>query len=292
MTEFLIRKGFFLERPIINNEIKRAMFSIGACKALGSDGFPTLFYHRFWNDIGEDVCRVVRNIYAGDDNMSRINSTLLALIPKVDKPESMRQMRPIGLCNVIYECIPKLIVNRLKHLLLCLVSPNQVSFIPGCHIQENLVIAHEILHSRKSFFAIKIDIKKAYDRVRWSCIEDMLKEAGFGETLIEVIMKCVWSISTSVLWNGCCFEFFSPSRGIRQGDPLSPYLFVLIMEKLGHRINDARVSGQWKAFKVGRDGPEVSHLMFANDLLLFREATVSQMRCVLEYLEDFCCMSR
>jgi hypothetical protein len=109
--------------------------------------------------------------------------------------------------------------------------------------------------------------------------------------MINLIMHAVTSVETNVKWNGARAEYFRPQRGIRQGDPISPYLFVLCMDKLSHLILHAVNRGEWKGIKAGRHGPTVSHLMFADDLLLFGEAQEGQMQCVIDVLNTFCGLS-
>lgn len=108
------------------------------------------------------------------------------------------------------------------------------------------------MRSSKGFFAIKIDLEKAYDRLRWSFIREMLEKIGIEEEIGELIMKCICTISSQVLWNGERTEVFKLTRGIRQGDPLSPYIFVLVMEKLTYMIQQAKQDGSWKTIRVRR----------------------------------------
>lgn len=135
--------------------------------------------------------------------------------------------------------------------------------------------------------AIKIDLEKAYDRINWDFVIFCLKESNFPPLLINLIRHCISSTSFNILWNGDRTDPFCYSRGIRQGDPLSPYLFVLCMDRLSHIISEKVSSGMWKPMRAGRNGPLISHLMFTDDLLLFAEADVNQMDCVLDCLNKF-----
>lgn len=135
-----------------------------------------------------------------------------------------------------------------------------------------------------------MDLAKAYDRLRWSFINQVLNEVGLPQNLICFIMIRISSVKTNVMWNGNRSEFFNPERGIRPGDPLSPYIFVLCMDKLSHLISQAVDEGEWKPMRAGRNGPNISHLMFADDLLLFGIAKEPQMQCVLGVLNNFCLM--
>jgi hypothetical protein len=215
----------------------------------------------------------------------------------VDHPEFVTQFRPISLCNTIYKIVTKVIVERLKDHIPHIVSPFQTGFVPGRSIHENIVVAQELVHSMnkmsgtKGYFTIKVDLSKAYDKLSWEFIWRVLTEVGLPEKMINVIMHAVTSVETNVKWNGARAEYFRPQRGIRQGDPISPYLFVLCMDKLSHLILQSMDNGEWKAIRAGRRGPLVSHLMFADDLLLFGEATEAQIKCVTRIMDLFCNMS-
>ena len=117
-----------------------------------------------------------------------------------------------------------------------------------------------------------MDLEKAYNRICWSFINDMLKKAGLSESWIRNIMVCVETTSMSISWNGKNSKCFRPSRGIRQGDPISPYLFVLCMERLGHLINQEVDEERWKPLQMSQNSPPVSHMFFVDDLLLFAKA--------------------
>ena len=125
---------------------------------------------------------------------------------------------------------------------------------------------------------IKVDLEKAYDRISWKFIKDTLEKAGLPYLWIKNIMHCVETMRTSVVWNGNPLKWFKPSRGIRQGDPISPYLFVLCMERLGHIISQAIEEGKWKPIT---HGPPISHLFFVEDLVLFTKASESQMETIM-----------
>lgn len=132
-----------------------------------------------------------------------------------------------------------------------------------------------------------VDLEKAYDRLRWDFIEDTLGGVGFDEHFIHIIMKCISLAKMKIMWNGSLSEEFNMERGIRQGDSLSPYIFVLCMERLSHIINDSIESKHWRPIKVSRGGPQISHLFFADDLLLFVEASCNQMRVINDCLANF-----
>ena len=216
------------------------------------------------------------------------------LIPKVPNPEFIRDFRPISLCNVIYKLITKSIVNRIKPVMSTIISPNQCSFVPGRLSSNNIIVAQEVIHTMKTmkgkngFMAVKIDLEKAYDRINWEFAINCLREVGIPESLIFLIQECISSPSMQLLWNGSKSNVFNPSRGIRQGDPLSPFLFVICMEKLAHLIQSNISSGNWRPIRLNKGGPPLSHLFFADDLIIFAEARLDQVQVIKDCLNAFC----
>ncbi|KAH9751258.1 putative ribonuclease H protein [Citrus sinensis] len=177
------------------------------------------------------------------------------------------------------------------------VWPMQTSFVPGRHITENIIIAQEVIHTmrRKSGkigqMLIKVDLEKAYDRLSWDFIFETLSEAGIPSDLIRMTMECITSASMQILWNGDCTEEFVPSRGIRQGDPISLYIFVLCIERLSHGIHRAVNTGTWRPIRLSKRGTPITHVFFADDLLLFAEASCTQAAVINDVLNTFCVSS-
>lgn len=170
-----------LMAPISESEIRQAVFSMGALKAPGPDGFNGLFFQKNWESVKGDVCKAVMNFFNGGQIPNELNETLVTLIPKVPLPESINQLRPISCCNFIYKIISKLVVLRLKGIMGDLITPNQSAFVGARVIQDNLIIAHEVFHSLKKKnargkenVAIKLDMSKAYDRLEWGFLKQCL----------------------------------------------------------------------------------------------------------------------
>ena len=282
-----------LEALVLEDEVRQTVFSLGASKAPGPDGFHALFFQKFWEHVKLKVCDFVKKIFQGQLSCENIHQTFLCLIPKISTPEYMSQFRPIGLCNVIFKVITKVVVHRLKPLMPSLIKPNQSSFVPGRQISGNIIIAQELIHTmknkkgRKGYMVIKLDLAKAYDRLRWGFIHDTLIDVGLPENLRTVIMDSITTVSMQVLWNGRPTESFKPTRGVRQGDPLSPYIFVLCLERFLQQISQLVKVRKWLPIFLGK-GPPISHLCFADDILLICEASLNQAELVKDCLRNFC----
>ncbi|KAH9798495.1 reverse transcriptase domain-containing protein [Citrus sinensis] len=283
-----------VDNPVLEAEIKNAVFSMKPFKAPGTNGLHAIFYQSQWAVVRPSFCKFITDIFTTGKIPKEVNTTLLVLIPKVEHPTSLKMFRPISLCTVAYKTVTKIIVNRLQAVLPEIIGPQQTSFVPGRHIIDNIVVAQEVIHSmrrktgKRGFMAIKVDLEKAYDRLNWSFIFETLQLAGIPVHLSRLIMECVTTTTMSILWNGEVTEDFYPERGIRQGDPLSPYIFVLCIERLSHGISQAVWEGSWKPIRLAKRGTPLTHLFFADDLLLFAEASLDQASIIDAVLENFC----
>jgi ribonuclease HI len=283
-----------LETPCSPSEVKLSLWAMKPFKAPGPDGLHPGFFQRCWPQVRDSVTHEVIKVFQNGKMPEYLNSTLIALIPKCSGPETIGQFRPISLCNTVYKMVTKTIVNRIRPLLSHLVSPYQSAFVPGRRGVDNVIIAQELLHSmhrkkgRTGSLILKVDLEKAYDRLEWSFIREVLLFFLFPKSLVDLILDCVSSSSISILLNGGKMEVFKPSRGIRQGDPLSPYLFILCLEYLSLKIFGACHENRWKPIKASRNGPAFSHLFFADDLLLCSVASIECCNTMVEVLEEFC----
>ncbi|CAN1238901.1 LINE-1 retrotransposable element ORF2 protein, partial [Linum grandiflorum] len=265
-----------LIRPVTSQEIKQAVFSLGPNQAPGSDGFTSTFYRAFWNHIHHDLCAAVRSFFVTGSLPCNINHTLISLIPKINNPSSMSHLRPISLCQFLYKIIAKILANRLSLVLPSIIGSHQTGFVRDRRITDNIIIAHELMHflKRKTngtshYLALKLDMEKAYDRIEWGFLFEMLRRLGFHRSFITWVQACITSVSYSVNFNGRRVGFFKPSRGLRQGDPLSPLLFAIVSEGLSALFKDQLRQGCLKGIKIARTAPVISHLFFADDTFLF-----------------------
>ncbi|KAH1131560.1 hypothetical protein J1N35_002938 [Gossypium stocksii] len=160
----------------------------------------------------------------------------------------------------------KVIANEFKVVFSNFISPELARFIAGRNISDNVIIAQKVIHSMRSrikgrnWMAIKLDLEKAYDRISLDFIDASLVVAGILKFLRRVIMGAISSSSMQILWNGVPSKPFKPVRGIRQGCPLSPYLFVLCMEWLGHLISSEIIVGRWHPIRLSGSGLPLFHL--------------------------------
>ena len=230
-----------LLHPVSRQEVALAMKKLKDGKAPGPDGFTTTFCHHFWDLIGEEVWMVVEESRAMHWLLPYLNATFISLTPKEEDTSSPDKFRPIALCNVIYKFISKFIANRLKPLLPLLVSPDQSGYVEGRKILDGIIHTHEIIHSLKhtkqAGMILKIDLSKAFDKLSWTYIQKVLSAFGFYPTWVQWVYSLISSSFFSILINGTPSRPFTPTRGIRQGDPLSPFLLVLTPEGLERHLS-------------------------------------------------------
>ena len=184
--------------------------------------------------------------------------------------------------------------NRLKTVLPHIISYDQSAFILGRHITDNIIVAFEAFHTmatrlkgKQGFMALKLDMSKAYDRVKWDFLKAIMRKMGFLEQWIQLIMKCVRTVTYSVLINRQPYGHIPPSRGIRQGDPLSPYLFLLCAEGLSHLLHKAKQERHITGLAIARGGPKINHLFFVDDSVLFCKANAQEWGKVQLILESY-----
>ncbi|XP_039029055.1 uncharacterized protein LOC120163114 [Hibiscus syriacus] len=253
--------SYNLVKEATDEEIQEAIFNQGNDKAPGPDGFTPYFFKKSWSVVGKGVVNAIKYFFQETFILLALNATTIALIPKVSNPNKVRDFRPISYCSVIYKTITKILVKRLTTLLPGIISLNQSAFVKGRNIVDNTLLAQELIRDYGRKFisprrALKVDLQKAFDTLHWGFISVMLKGA----------------------------------RGIRQGDPLSPILFVLAMNVLSRILNMAATKGLFgyhpKYKKIG-----LTHLSFTDDLLIFCKGNIESVSGVISVLDQFYEMS-
>nr|GEV49057.1 hypothetical protein [Tanacetum cinerariifolium] len=235
-----ITDALYMTRAITRQEIKEALFSMGNDKAPGPD---------------------------------ELNHTIISIIPKVRYPARVNDYRPILCSNVLFKFKSKIIANWIKESLKVLVSPNQSAFVLGRSISDNNLLTQELMHNYHLDHgtprcAFKVDIQKAYDTVDWDFLKVILNGFGFHDRMVKWFMECVSTASYSIFINGDLHGYFKGKRRLRQGDPLSLYLFTLVMEvltlMLHWRVRNAEFTYHRYCSRIN-----IINLCFADDLFLF-----------------------
>ncbi|KAK4382248.1 hypothetical protein Sango_2890200 [Sesamum angolense] len=236
-----------LVQSVTREEIKDAFFDIAEDKAPGPDGYSSGFYKAAWPVIGEEVVKAILEFFTTGRLLKQVNTTILALIPKVRVPSLVSDFRPISCCNVLYKVITKIIVQRLRSMLDKMISPSQNAFVPGRSIGDNILLAQEIFsgYNRQGLpmrCALKVDLRKAYDTVEWDFLSVVLHLFGFSDIFIGWIEECV----TTPMFSNEGFSF------------------------------------HWRCKEIG-----LFQLCFADDLLLFCKADVASVRIFRHGLDEF-----
>ncbi|XP_074304498.1 uncharacterized protein LOC141639225 [Silene latifolia] len=277
--------------PISRTEIQSALFSIHSSKSPGIDGFSSGFFKAAWDIIADDFCLAVLDYFKTSFMPKQANISLITLIPKKRIVSSVKDFRPISCCSIIYKTISKVLTVRLQGVMDKLVGKEQAAFISGRSLHGNVMLTQSLIkgYSRKFLTPrclLKVDISKAFDSIQWPFIQDMLGALNFPPPFIKWIMGCVTGPWYTLKVNGSHHGFFKGKSGVRQGDPLSPLLFVLCMEILSRVLRvmcrDPNVSFHPKCAKLG-----LTHLIFADDLMIFTRGDVPSSRKSAEVLQLF-----
>jgi hypothetical protein len=205
----------------------------------------------------------------------------------------LKDFRWISLCNVIYKVVSKCMVNRLWPVLHDVIGPMQSAFVPGRMVTDNAVIAFECLHVIRSgnegcrkFYAYKLDLTKVYDHVDWGFLRGVQERLGFSKW-VQWVMECVSIVTYSVRFNNVPLEPFKPSHDLRQGDPLSLYLFLFVADGLSQLLQQEIQRQRLHELRINRSSPGISHLLFVDDTLLFVEASENQDQIIKDVLCRF-----
>ena len=273
-----------LEVPFTVEEVFAALSDLNGDKAPGPDGFPIAFWLFCWDFVKEEVMGFFKDFFEHNKFVRNLNSTFLVLIPKKENAVDINDFRPISLVGGLYKVLAKVLANRLKRVVRQVVSIAQNAFVEGRQILDAVLITDEavdaVLKRKEKGLICKLDIEKAYDHLQWNFLLGVMEKMGFRRKWLNWIKWCISTASFSVLVNGTPSGFFRSSRGLRQGDPLSPYLFVLGMEALSGLIERAVQGGFLSGCYIGRrngEGMVVSHLLYADDTLLFCRADQEQL---------------
>ncbi|GJU21172.1 RNA-directed DNA polymerase, eukaryota, reverse transcriptase zinc-binding domain protein [Tanacetum coccineum] len=279
-----------LEAEVSKEEIKKAVWDCGIDKSPGPDGFTFGFYRRFWDLIEQDVVSAVKCFFQAGQIPKGVNSSFIALIPKIPDAKMVKDFRPISLIGSLYKIIAKILANRLVTVLGDIVNDVQSAFIKDRQILDGPFILNEIFQwcklKKKHSFILKIDFEKAYDSVRWDYLDDVLRKFGFGEKWCGWIQECLRSSWGSVLVNGSPTEEFQFFKGLKQGDPLSPFLFILVMESLHLSFKRVVDAGMFNGIVLD-PSMQLSHRFYADDAVFVGQWSAKNIDTIIYVLKCF-----
>ncbi|KAJ0897860.1 putative RNA-directed DNA polymerase [Helianthus annuus] len=284
-------ESLMLVEPFSENEIKNAVFECGDDRSPGPDGFNFRFIKHFWEIFKEDFVRIFEWFHAHGVINDGCGASFIALIAKISDPVSLNNYRPINLVGVISKVISKVMANRMRMVLESVISDSQSAFLKGRYILDGPLIINELISwikkSKMKAFFLKIDFEKAYDNVNWNFVTSILSQMGFPDLWCKWVLGILKSASSSVLVNGAPTFLFRCEKGMRQGDPLSPFLFLVVMEALSCMINRAKNADLIKGIATPNNGPVITHLLYADDSIVVGEWSKSEMVNIVRVFRCF-----
>jgi len=245
-------------------EVKEAVWQCEGSKSPSPDGFNFNFIKKSWKYLKVDFVAALEEFHEIGYIPKGCNASYIALVPKVKDPCKLDQFRPISLMGAIYKVIAKVLAGRLKKALPTIIDESQSAFIKDKGLTDSVLLANEVIEDLRrkgrSGLCLKVDFEKAYDSVRWEYMYGMLDRMDFHNTCIKWIRGCMESATVSVLVNGSPTEEFRPTRGLRQGDPLAPFLFTVVAEGLAGLVRQAIKINLLSGVKIGSKEVDVSFL--------------------------------
>ncbi|GJT56130.1 RNA-directed DNA polymerase, eukaryota [Tanacetum coccineum] len=279
-----------LECDVTKEELKKAVWDCGIDKSPGPDGFTFGFYRRFWSTIENDVFEAVKYFFNSGAIPNGCNSSFIALIPKIPDANLVKDFRPISLIGSMYKIIAKILANRLVGVLGDIVNEVQSAFIAERQILDGPFILNEVLQwcklKKKQSLIFKVDFEKAFDSIRWDFLDDILKKFGFGDKWCNWIQSCLRSSRGSIIINGSPTEEFYFQKGLKQGDPLSPFLFILVMESLHLSFQRVVDAGMFKGVQLN-PSLNLSHMFYADDAVFVGQWCDDNINILTHVLDCF-----
>ncbi|CAL9237368.1 unnamed protein product [Arabidopsis halleri] len=272
-------------------EIRDIVASMPKNKAPGPDGFPVEFLWEAWDVVGLDLVKAVQSFFTSGYLPRNFNATAITLIPKIQGADKLSQFRPVSCCTTVYKVIARLLKQKLKLFISDAVQGNQVGFVQGRHLCENVLLASELVNDFHSEGVtrrgcLQVDLAKAYDNLDWKFLMNVLQAIDLPDEFIGWIKECYTTPSFSVAFNGELIGFFPGKKGLRQGDPISSLLFVLAMDVLSKKLDNGAISQRFVPHP-DCSAPLITHLSFADDVLIFFDGDEESLIGILNILEEF-----
>lgn len=261
----------YLSAIFTKEEIKQAVWSCDGHKSPRSNGFNFTFIRKFWTTIKDEVFLLVEEFFCKSILPKCVSSSFIALNPKRDNPQKVSDYRSISFIGVIHKLISKLLAARLKKVIGSLISPTRSTFIANRQILDRVLAISKIVDLAKKrgddCLILKVDFEKAYDSVNWGFIKYLLTRMGFCDKWLGWMPACVFKGYVLVLINGSTSEEVRLEKGLRKGDPLAPFLFLIVTEGLSILMDRAVELGRYSGYSF-QESYCISHLQYANDTLL------------------------
>ncbi|KAG6506034.1 hypothetical protein ZIOFF_031349 [Zingiber officinale] len=286
------KQATYLCRPVSYDEVKSTLMGMGSNKAPGVDGFNAYFFKKEWDTVGPSVFAAIDEFFRIGCLLKQFNSTALVVIPKTPNPSGLTDYRSIACCTIIYKLITKILAIRTSQVMPSIIVLNQSAFVKGRRIADNILLAHELVHNYhrnngNTRLTLKVDLRKAFDSVSWDFLEEALLNLDFPSQFIDWVMTCVRTSTFSIVINGGLEGYFHGKKGVRQGDPISPLLFVIAIEYLSRCFH--HLIPPDFGFHPGCRTLRITHLCFADDLLVFYRGSfnsITQVMSILKYFEQ------
>lgn len=279
-----------LEQPVSEEEAWAAIQALPADRAPGPDGFNGAFYKSSWATIKTDILDAINAVLFGDcRSFGKLNGALIVLPPKTTEATEPAHFRPITMIHSFAKLLSKILAIRLAPVMNDLISPNQNAFIRGRSIHDNFKFVQRaavMLRNKKiPKLLLKLDIAKAFDTLHWPFLLDVLQAMGFGNTWRRWISTLLSSATSSILVNGQPGRQIAHRRGVRQGDSLSPLLFIIAMETFSRLITTVRQQGVLRSLR--RDGISFQCSIYADDVILFLHPERAEADAIMGILNIF-----
>nr|GEU38226.1 RNA-directed DNA polymerase, eukaryota [Tanacetum cinerariifolium] len=284
IREWVMEQTNDLEKDVSTDEIRKAAWDCGENKSLGPDGYTFEFFQKFWSLVGPNFCKAIQWYFDHSNFPRGCNSSFIALILKVPDVKFVSDFRPISLIGSMYKVITKILTNRLSSIIFDLVFDVQTAFVSNRQILDGPFIINELLswckRKKKHAMLFKLDFAKAYDSVRWDFLDDVLRSFGFGSKWRSLISGCLCSAMASVIVNESPTSEFQFQCGLKQGDLLAPYLFILDMEPLHLSFSRVIEAGMFKGILID-NSVMISHLFYADNAVFIGEWSDSNIDRIL-----------
>ena len=277
-----------LDKPITLDEVTRVLKKTKKRSAPGMDGFTYGFFKKYWHKLSHIIMGLIEEIHETGDMPDWLRQGVISLIPKGDKDrQELKNWRPLVLLNCLYKIISGTIAGRINQVLPSLISERQNGFVPGRCISDSLRNTADLIEylNRKKIkgLILLIDFKKAFDSIEHCYIRSIMKAYGFGDYIRKWVDILLSDFKLCTSNGGHKSNFFDMERGCRQGDPISSALFILAIEALSLKLNNAGLQG----LKIHKNRPAIIDSLFADDITLLLSQNEHELRQAITILNEF-----